>query len=166
MMRGRGQTHYEVLGVNQAASAAEIRAAYLALVERYHPDRHDGNALADLATEKLASINAAYEILSDPKRRAMYDSELARGAPRADAARAAQQPRHAVLLRAMVVILGLLVLLRLLPILIKALANLVRMLWEGAGLLRGTPLLALVFLLVVGGSVVLVVRRRRGRRHK
>src|SRR5207244_9086481 len=75
-MGRRGQTLYDVLGVGPTASAAEIRTAYHNLAARYHPDHHDGNTLADLATEKLASINAAYEVLSDPERRAAYDAEL------------------------------------------------------------------------------------------
>ena len=60
---------YAVLGVDRAASAAELRAAYRALVARYHPDRHQGNPLEDLASERMAEINQAYELLSDPARR-------------------------------------------------------------------------------------------------
>ena len=64
---------YSVLGLARTAGDAEIRAAYHALVAKYHPDRYQGNPLEDLATEKLAEINRAYEILSDPARRADYD---------------------------------------------------------------------------------------------
>jgi curved DNA-binding protein CbpA len=67
---------YSVLGVARTASDSEIRAAYHALVAKYHPDRHQGNPLEDLASEKVAAINRAYEILSDPARRADYDSGL------------------------------------------------------------------------------------------
>ena len=65
---------YSVLGVARTASDSEIRAAYHALVAKYHPDRYQGNPLEDLANEKLVAINRAYEILSDPARRAAHDS--------------------------------------------------------------------------------------------
>ena len=39
---------YEVLGINQGASQSEIKAAYRELVKKYHPDRYQGNPLADL----------------------------------------------------------------------------------------------------------------------
>jgi curved DNA-binding protein CbpA len=45
---------YSVLGVARTASDSEIRAAYHALVAKYHPDRYQGNPLEDLANEKLA----------------------------------------------------------------------------------------------------------------
>ena len=60
---------YAILGVAPTASEAEIRAAYRALVAKYHPDRHQGNPLEELASAKMAEINRAYEILSDPVRR-------------------------------------------------------------------------------------------------
>lgn len=161
-MGRRGQTLYDVLGVSQTASATEIRTAYRELATRYHPDRHDGNTLADLATEKLASINAAYEVLSDPQRRAAYDAELAQNSPQPG-----PRPRaEVVLVRAVVVIVALVILVRVGPILVRALWNLMRMLWESAGLLRGTPLYAVLFLASVGGAVWFVLRRAKARRRK
>lgn len=65
---------YERLGVAPGADAREIRRCYLQLVARYHPDRHQGNPLGELAKERLAEINAAYEVLSDPARRAAYNA--------------------------------------------------------------------------------------------
>jgi len=65
---------YVVLGVPRSASPAEIRAAYQALVRKYHPDLHQGNPLEDLAGARLAEINRAYEILGDASRRAGYDA--------------------------------------------------------------------------------------------
>ena len=44
---------YEVLGVRQGASEAEIKEAYRNLVKKYHPDKYQGNPLAGLAEEKL-----------------------------------------------------------------------------------------------------------------
>jgi molecular chaperone DnaJ len=55
---------YKVLGVSETATQEEIRAAYLALVKKYHPDKYADNPLKDLANEKLKEINEAYEILS------------------------------------------------------------------------------------------------------
>ena len=55
---------YEVLGVRQGASEAEIKEAYRNLVKKYHPDKYQGNPLAGLAEEKLREVNEAYEMLS------------------------------------------------------------------------------------------------------
>jgi preprotein translocase subunit Sec63 len=65
---------YAVLGVGRSATQAEIKTAYHALIGRYHPDRHQGNPLADLATERVVAINRAYALLSDPGRRATFDA--------------------------------------------------------------------------------------------
>jgi molecular chaperone DnaJ len=54
---------YEVLGIKEGASKDEIKAAYRALVKKYHPDRHQNNPLGDLASEKMQEINEAYEFL-------------------------------------------------------------------------------------------------------
>lgn len=52
---------YKVLGVSQNATDEEVRAAYRALVKKYHPDNYVNNPLADLATEKMKEINEAYD---------------------------------------------------------------------------------------------------------
>jgi len=52
---------YEVLGVPHTAPQAEIDAAYRALCQKYHPDKHENNPLQDLARKKLSEVNAAYE---------------------------------------------------------------------------------------------------------
>ena len=54
---------YEVLGVREGASEAEIKAAYKKLVKKYHPDKYANNPLADLAEEKMQEINQAYDML-------------------------------------------------------------------------------------------------------
>jgi curved DNA-binding protein CbpA len=64
-------TPYEVLEVHPRASEAVIRAAYRTLVQRCHPDRSPGEA----AAARMSLINRAYELLSDPARRARYDSQ-------------------------------------------------------------------------------------------
>ena len=54
---------YEVLGISRNATDDEINTAYRKLVKQYHPDRYVGNPLADLAKEKIAEINAAYDAI-------------------------------------------------------------------------------------------------------
>ncbi|MDR1007770.1 MAG: J domain-containing protein [Campylobacteraceae bacterium] len=60
---------YETLGVNQSASADEIKKAYRRLARKYHPDINKEAG----AEDKFKEINAAYEILSDEKKRQQYD---------------------------------------------------------------------------------------------
>lgn len=67
------QNYYTILEVNPSATAAEIKAAYKKLARQYHPDKHQGNRLFE---EKFKVINEAYQVLSDDKKRAMYDSRL------------------------------------------------------------------------------------------
>lgn len=54
---------YEILGVKQGASQEEIKSAYRKLVKQYHPDQFRDNPLQELAQEKLAEINKAYDML-------------------------------------------------------------------------------------------------------
>ena len=69
--------HYSVLGVTPASEDVVIRAAYRALMRRYHPDA-DSSAEA---AEKAREINEAYRVVSDPDRRARYDEELKEQSP-------------------------------------------------------------------------------------
>lgn len=54
---------YKVLGVSENDSDSVIRAAYLKLVKKYHPDHYGDNPLKDLAAEKLKEINLAYDTI-------------------------------------------------------------------------------------------------------
>jgi molecular chaperone DnaJ len=57
---------YQVLGVASSATAAELKAAYRALVKQHHPD-------AGGDEHRILELNAAWEVLGDPQRRAQYD---------------------------------------------------------------------------------------------
>ena len=65
--------YYEVLGVPRAAAAAEIKRAYRQLARKHHPDLQPG-AEREKAAERFKEINEAYEVLSDPDKRAKYDA--------------------------------------------------------------------------------------------
>lgn len=64
---------YEVLGVPKNASDDEIKKAYRKISSKYHPDRHQGDEAKTTAEEKFKEGKEAYEMLSDPQKRAAYD---------------------------------------------------------------------------------------------
>lgn len=64
--------YYAVLGVLTTAEDVVIRAAYRALAQRFHPDRQKD--MPGEATVRMADINEAYRILSDPALREQYDA--------------------------------------------------------------------------------------------
>jgi curved DNA-binding protein len=66
---------YAVLGVAKDADQVAIKKAYKKLAQKYHPDRYEG----DDATTKFQEINAAYQTLSDPDKRAAYDNPAPEG---------------------------------------------------------------------------------------
>src|SRR6478752_10074511 len=62
--------YYETLGVARGASEDDIRKAYRKLARKYHPDLNPGDKSAE---ERFKSVQEAYDILSDSKKRQMYD---------------------------------------------------------------------------------------------
>jgi molecular chaperone DnaJ len=56
---------YEVLGIKENASEAEIKKAYRDLVKKYHPDQYMNNPLSKLAEEKLREVNEAYDSIME-----------------------------------------------------------------------------------------------------
>src|SRR5580700_8563678 len=64
------QDYYELLGVPRKATVKEVRAAYRKLARKYHPDLNPGDKSAE---EKFKQIQEAYEVISDSKKRQMYD---------------------------------------------------------------------------------------------
>jgi len=63
--------YYEILGVQRNADEKEIKAAYRKLARKYHPDVNPGDPTAE---ERFKEISEAYDVLSDPHKRAQYDS--------------------------------------------------------------------------------------------
>jgi curved DNA-binding protein len=62
--------YYKVLGVEKTSTPAEIKKAYRALANKYHPDKNKGDKAAE---EKFKDINEANEVLRDPAKRKKYD---------------------------------------------------------------------------------------------
>src|SRR5258708_40254796 len=64
--------YYAILGVKKDASNDEIKQAYRRLAKEHHPDLHPEHKKVQ-AGERFKEINEAYEVLSDPEKRAKYD---------------------------------------------------------------------------------------------
>ncbi len=69
-----GKDPYVVLGVSKGATEDEVKAAYKELVKKYHPDQYQNNPLQDVANEKMAEINEAYDEIINRMRNNEYQS--------------------------------------------------------------------------------------------
>ena len=65
-----GRDYYQTLGIKREASAEEIRKAYRKLARKHHPDLNPGDKVAE---ERFKQVQEAYDVLSEPKKRKMYD---------------------------------------------------------------------------------------------
>ena len=62
--------YYEVLGCSKGAADKDLKKAYRKLARKYHPDSNPGNKEAE---QKFKEISEAYDVLSDPEKRKLYD---------------------------------------------------------------------------------------------
>ncbi|MDI6689543.1 MAG: DnaJ domain-containing protein [Actinomycetota bacterium] len=77
MKKTRSRDYYEILEVHPSASPEVIEKAYKALSMKYHPDKQPSEKKR-WATRRMQELNEAYRVLSDPLKRRVYDSKLAR----------------------------------------------------------------------------------------
>ena len=69
---------YELLGIPESGSLVEIKQAYKQLARKYHPDVSPPDRVEEY-TQRFIRVQEAYETLSDPRRRALYDRDMAKG---------------------------------------------------------------------------------------
>ncbi|KAL2009252.1 hypothetical protein VTN00DRAFT_7446 [Thermoascus crustaceus] len=75
LKRSKQKDYYKVLGVNRDADERTIKRAYRQLTKQHHPDKARAQGVTkEEAEKKMAAINEAYEVLSDPELKARYDS--------------------------------------------------------------------------------------------
>ncbi|MFN9674436.1 MAG: J domain-containing protein [Microcystis sp.] len=82
--------HYQTLEISHKSTPDEIKQAYRRLARQFHPDSQNDSASHD----KIVAINAAYEILSDPRLRKDYDNQLIGNSPRSQRTATAQANYH------------------------------------------------------------------------
>ena len=74
LKRSKTKDYYKVLGVANDADERQIKSAYRKLIKINHPDKAAAQGITkDVSEKKMASINEAYEVLSDPELRARFD---------------------------------------------------------------------------------------------
>lgn len=76
--RTPAETFYDMLGISETGSISDIKKAYKQLARKYHPDVSPPDRTEEY-TKRFIKVQEAYETLSDPQTRALYDMNLARG---------------------------------------------------------------------------------------
>ncbi|KAI7907551.1 uncharacterized protein BX663DRAFT_539037 [Cokeromyces recurvatus] len=71
LKKSQRKDYYKILGLTKSATETEIKKAYRKLALQYHPDKNDGDAKAEA---RFKEVGEAYAILSDPEKKARYDS--------------------------------------------------------------------------------------------
>ncbi|CAN0875245.1 Chaperone protein dnaJ 20, chloroplastic [Linum grandiflorum] len=71
-------TFYDLLGIHESVTQPDIKQAYKQLALKYHPDVSPPDRVEEY-TQKFIRVQEAYETLSDPRRRALYDRDMSRG---------------------------------------------------------------------------------------
>lgn len=67
---GTKRDYYEILGIEKNADSGKIKSAYRKLAKKYHPDTNSGDAVAE---QKFKEVTEAYNVLSDPEKKKLYD---------------------------------------------------------------------------------------------
>jgi DnaJ family protein C protein 3 len=74
LKRSKNKDYYKVLEVSNDADERTIKKAYRTLIKKYHPDKAVASGMSkDESEKKMAAINEAYEVLSDPEKKAQFD---------------------------------------------------------------------------------------------
>ena len=90
-MQGKTETdHYKTLGIAANATQAEVKQAYRRLAKKLHPDRQKVDGKEKANHDKIARVNAAYEVLGDENERQQYDARRRLNAQTAASARASR----------------------------------------------------------------------------
>jgi DnaJ family protein C protein 3 len=73
--RSKQKDYYKVLGVSRDADERQVKKAYRNLSKQFHPDKASANGIApEEAQKKMAAVNEAYEVLSDPELKQRFDN--------------------------------------------------------------------------------------------
>src|SRR5438132_14229316 len=84
------EDYYQILGIKRDAKPEEIKKAYRRLARKYHPDVNPGDKASE---ERFKQMSEAFDVLSDPKKRAVYDRFGQYSDNLADAAARGGEPR-------------------------------------------------------------------------